>query len=142
MTNERNKGTVSTIDMINRRIEEAEKRGGDAFAGLTDVQKADILDRIADELEELGRKSSVQDAPQTAEAAAYARVAAMKLRSGTEVIYELGVHRRRPRGLRRRASRCRAAAWCGPKRPSISARVSRAPYASISIIASKRATPD
>lgn len=89
MTNDRNEGTVSTIDMINRRIEEAEKRGGDAFAGLTDVQKADILDRIADELKELERKSSVEVAPQTAEAAAsaYARVAAKKLRSGAEVTF-------------------------------------------------------
>ena len=87
MTDERNEGTVSTIDMINRRIEEAAKRGGDAFAGLTDVQKADILDRIADELEELERKSSIEVAPKSAEAAAYARFAAKKLRSGTEVTF-------------------------------------------------------
>lgn len=87
MTNNRNEGTVSTIDMINRRIEEAEKRGGDAFAGLTDVQKADILDRIADELEELGRKSSVEVVPPTSEGAAYARAAAKKLRADMEVTF-------------------------------------------------------
>ena len=87
MTSDGNEWTVSTIDMINRRIEEAEKRGWDAFAGLTDVQKADILDRIADELEELGHKSSAEVVPPTAEGAAYARAAAKKLRSGTEVTF-------------------------------------------------------
>jgi hypothetical protein len=47
MANDRNVGTVSTIDMINRRIEEEEKRGGDAFAGLTEIIPGTIFRRCS-----------------------------------------------------------------------------------------------